>query len=67
MIINVIAAAIFIVRGHLALDAVYMLLLGSLIGGWLGTRLIKRLSATVVRALVIATGAFTTVYLALGK
>jgi uncharacterized membrane protein YfcA len=44
-----------------------MLLIGALIGGWLGTLLIKRLSATVVRTLVIATGLFTTVYLALGK
>ncbi len=67
MAINVIAATIFIVRGHLALDAVYMLLAGSLVGGWLGTLLIKRLSSAVVRALVVATGAFTTVYLALGK
>jgi hypothetical protein len=67
MIINVFAAAVFIIRGHLALDAVYMLLIGALIGGWLGTLLIKRLSATVVRTLVIATGLFTTVYLAVGK
>jgi uncharacterized membrane protein YfcA len=67
MIINIIAAIIFIIRGHLALDAVYMLFIGTLIGGWLGTRLIKRLSAKVVRALVIATGVATTIYLALGK
>ena len=67
MIINSIAAVIFIVRGHLALDAVYMLLIGTLIGGWLGTRLIKRLSPKVVRALVVATGVATTIYLALGK
>jgi uncharacterized membrane protein YfcA len=67
MIINIIAAIIFIIRGHLALDAVYMLLIGTLIGGWLGTRLIKRLSAKVVRALVIVTGVATTIYLALGK
>ena len=67
MIINLIAATIFVIRGHLALDAVYMLLIGSLIGGWLGTHLIKRLSAKVVRGLVIATGVVTTVYLGLGK
>ena len=66
-IINVIAAIIFIIRGHLAVDAVYMLLVGTLIGGWLGTILIKRMSATVVRTLVIITGTVTTVYLALGK
>ena len=67
MIINLIAATIFIIRGHLALDAVYMLLIGSLIGGGLGTRLIKRLSAKLVWGLVIATGVVTTVYLGLGK
>jgi uncharacterized membrane protein YfcA len=67
MIINSIAALIFIIRGHLALDAVYMLLIGTLIGGWLGTRLIKRLSPKVVHALVVATGVTTTMYLALGK
>jgi hypothetical protein len=66
-IINSFAALIFIIRGHLALDAVYMLLIGTLIGGWLGTGLIKHLSATVVRTLVIATGVVTTIYLALGK
>ena len=55
MIINSIVALIFIVRGHLALDAVSMLLIGTLVGGWLGTRLIKRLSPKVVRALVVAT------------
>jgi hypothetical protein len=67
MIINIIAAIIFIIRGHLAVDAVYMLLIGTLIGGWLGTLLIRRLSANVVRALVIISGTVTTVYLALGK
>ncbi|MGD0055194.1 MAG: sulfite exporter TauE/SafE family protein [Acidimicrobiales bacterium] len=67
VIINLFAAIIFIIRGHLALDAVYMLAVGALIGGWLGTLLIKRLSATVVRTLVIATGFATTLYLAIGK
>lgn len=65
LIINSFAAIIFIVRGHLALDAVYMLLIGTLIGGWLGTLLISRLSPKLVRALVIATGVITTVHLTL--
>jgi uncharacterized membrane protein YfcA len=64
LIINTSAAIIFLIRGHLALDAVYMLLLGTLIGGWLGTILIRRLSPRVVRALVIATGVVTTYHLA---
>lgn len=63
IIISSVAAIIFIFRGHLALEAVYVLLVGTLIGGWLGTLLIRRLSPTIVRALVIATGLFTTVRL----
>ena len=66
VIISASAALIFVVRGHLALDAVYMLLIGTLIGGWLGTILILRLSPTVVRLLVIATGAITTIRLLVG-
>ena len=62
-VISATAAIVFIVRGHLALDAVYMLLIGTAIGGWLGTILIRRLSPMVVRVLVIATGVFTTIRL----
>ena len=67
MIINAVAAIIFVVRGHLALDAVYVLLVGTLIGGWLGTLLIRRLSPKLVRALVIIIGTATTIKLALGS
>jgi uncharacterized membrane protein YfcA len=64
MLINAMAAIVFIIRGHLAMDAVYMLLIGTLIGGWLGTLLIRRVSPTAVRALVIVVGVVTTVKLA---
>jgi uncharacterized membrane protein YfcA len=64
MIINAVAAVVFIVRGHLALDAVYVLLVGTLIGGWLGTLLIRRVSPKVVRSLVIVVGIATTIRLA---
>lgn len=60
LIINACAAAIFIARGHLALDAIYMLLVGTLIGGILGTQLITRISPKAVRWLVIGTGVVTT-------
>jgi hypothetical protein len=66
MIINVCAAIVFIIHGHLALQAVSMLLIGTLIGGWLGALVIMRLSPTLVRVLVIAIGAATTIKLALG-
>lgn len=62
-VINAVAAVIFLLRGHLAWDAVPMLFVGTLVGGWLGTILIKRLSPTVVRTLVVATGVVTTIRL----
>ena len=65
-LINAVAAVVFIIRGHLALDAVYALLVGSLIGGWLGTMLVRRVSPKVVRTLVILVGAGTTIRLAIG-
>ena len=64
MIINASAALIFLVHGHLAVAAVSMLLIGSLVGGWLGALLMVRLSPTLVRVLVIAVGVVTTVKLA---
>lgn len=63
--INCIAGIIFIIRGNLAADAVYALLVGTLIGGILGTMLIQRLSAQLVRTLVIVIGIITTIKLGL--
>ncbi len=65
LLINIVAAMVFIVRGHLALLAVVWLLIGSLVGGWLGTILIRRLSPKVVRVLVIVIGVATTIRLAI--
>lgn len=65
IMINISAAIIFVVHGHLAMQAVVMLLIGTLIGGWLGALLLLRLSPTVVRILVIATGVVTTIKLAI--
>ena len=67
MLINAVAAVGFIIRGHLAMDAVYMLLIGTLVGGWLGTLLIRRVSPKVVRTLVIIVGTVTTIKLAIGS
>ncbi len=66
LIINLVAALIFLVHGHLAVTDVLALLLGTLVGGWLGALLIVRLSPTVVRIVVIAIGIATTVKLAIG-
>jgi uncharacterized protein len=65
LLINTIAGVVFVVRGHLALQAVLILLVGALVGGWLGTLLIRRLPPAVVRAMVVAIGVVTTVKLAL--
>jgi uncharacterized membrane protein YfcA len=65
LIINLLAALIFVFRGHLIVDAVYMFLLGTLVGGWLGAMLILRLSPSVVRVVIIAVGIVTTVRLAI--
>jgi uncharacterized protein len=65
LIINAVAALIFVVRGHLIVDAVYMFLIGTLVGGWLGALLILRLSPNVVRLVVIVVGVVTTIRLAI--
>lgn len=66
MVINAVAALVFVIRGHLAMDAVYVLLVSTLIGGWLGTLLIRRVSPKAVRFLVIVVGTATTIRLAIG-
>jgi uncharacterized protein len=65
LIINALAALIFVFRGHLIVDAVYMFLIGTLIGGVLGAMLILRLSPKVVRVVIIAVGLVTTIRLAI--
>ncbi len=64
IIINAIAALIFIIHGHLAVTDVFALLIGTLIGGYLGALLIVRLSPTLVRVAVIVVGVITTIKLA---
>ncbi len=63
-IINLFAAIIFVIRGHLVLWAVFALLFGTLVGGWVGTWLISRLSPRTVRGLIVGIGLFTTIRLA---
>ncbi len=66
LLTNAVAALVFVVRGHLAMVAVLVLAVSSLVGGYLGTSLVKRLSPRLVRAFVIAIGAFTFVRLVIG-
>ncbi len=62
--VSVVASVVFVVHGGLDWPAVVALLGGTLVGGWLGTRLVARLSPRAVRALVVAFGVATTVRLA---
>jgi hypothetical protein len=64
IVINAIAAIIFLIHGHLAYSDVVALLIGTLIGGYLGALLIVRLSPTVVRVCVVIVGVVTTIKLA---
>ncbi len=63
IVMTAVASLVFLVHGHLALSELWPLLGGTLLGGWLGTRLVTRLPARGVRALVIAIGTLTTLKL----
>jgi len=64
-IINAVAALIFLVRGHLVAEAVIMLFFGTLIGGYFGTKLIRRLRPVTVRVLIVTIGLATSLNLLL--
>lgn len=59
VLVNGVAAAVFIAHGALAWSAVGVLAAGSLVGGWIGAALAVRIPAGVLRALVVAIGATT--------
>jgi uncharacterized membrane protein YfcA len=66
VLVNGIAAAVFVVHAHLAWGAVAMLAVGSVVGGWAGAHLARRLPAPALRVVVVAIGVATTVKLAVG-
>ena len=66
ILINFVAAVVFVFRGHLAWDVVVELWIGTGLGGVLGTAAIRRLSPRWVRALIVAIGAATTIRLLVG-
>ena len=63
MIVNGIAAMVFLVHGGLAWEAVGLLALGSLVGGFLGARLALTLPAPALRVVVVVIGVGTAVKL----
>jgi uncharacterized membrane protein YfcA len=66
LLINLVAALVFTLRGHLAWTAVVILMVSTFLGGWLGAHITRKIPSAWVRALVIATGVVTTVRLAVG-
>ena len=63
--INLIAALVFVVHGQLDWWGVVALWMGTLVGGYLGSILLTKLSPSWVRACVILVGAGTTIKLAM--
>jgi uncharacterized membrane protein YfcA len=63
MIVNGIAAVVFLVHGGLAWEAVGLLAAGSLVGGYAGARLALALPAPALRVVVIVIGVGTAVKL----
>jgi uncharacterized protein len=63
MIVNGIAALVFLIHGGLAWEAVGLLALGSLVGGYAGARLALALPAPALRAVVVVIGVGTAVKL----
>ncbi|HUD69132.1 MAG TPA: sulfite exporter TauE/SafE family protein [Acidimicrobiales bacterium] len=66
ILINAVAAVVFVIRGHLAWDVVVCLWIGTAIGGIGGTALVKSLRPSLLRAVIIVIGAATTIRLAIG-
>jgi uncharacterized protein len=66
ILINAVAALVFVVRGHLAWDVVVCLWIGTAIGGIGGTALVLSLRPSLLRVVIIVIGAATTVRLAIG-
>jgi hypothetical protein len=63
IIVNGVAAAVFLIHRGLAWDAVGLLAIGSLVGGWLGARLALSIPAGALRAGVIVIGLGTAIKL----
>jgi hypothetical protein len=63
MIVNGIAAVVFLVHGGLAWEAVGLLAAGSLVGGYIGARVALALPAPALRAVVVVIGVGTAVKL----
>jgi hypothetical protein len=63
ILINGVAAAVFLIHGGLVWRAVAALAIGSLVGGWVGARVALSIPAWALRVVVILIGVGTAVAL----
>jgi uncharacterized membrane protein YfcA len=63
ILVNGVAAVVFLVHRGLAWDAVGLLAAGSLVGGWIGARVALSIPATALRIVVVVVGLATVVKL----
>jgi uncharacterized membrane protein YfcA len=63
ILVNGVAAAVFLIHGGLAWRAVGLLALGSLFGGWIGARVALAIPPVALRVVVVAVGLATVVKL----
>ncbi|HEX3795568.1 MAG TPA: sulfite exporter TauE/SafE family protein [Acidimicrobiales bacterium] len=66
ILVNGVAAVVFLIHGGLAWGAVGLLALGSVGGGWVGARVAKAIPAMALRVVVVLIGVGTTVKLLVG-
>jgi uncharacterized membrane protein YfcA len=64
-IIALCSAIVFLIRGHLVGSAVLCIMIGTLLGGSIGTSLLKRMTPTTVRVVIISLGLSTALRLLL--
>jgi uncharacterized membrane protein YfcA len=64
LVINASAVVVFLIRGHLAWEVVFCLWIGTFVGGILGTGVVKRVSPSILRAIIVVIGVVTTIRLA---
>jgi uncharacterized membrane protein YfcA len=63
ILVNGVAAVVFLLHGGLVWEAVALLAAGSLVGGWVGARVAVSIPATALRVVVVVIGLVTTVKL----
>jgi uncharacterized membrane protein YfcA len=63
ILVNGVAAAVFLIHGGLAWKAVGLLAAGSLVGGWVGARVARSIPALALRIVVVVVGLITVVKL----